>query len=153
MISSNWMRSLSNSCDEPPPILTIDLKSSSVRRSRLLSDTSAPRICVSRTSVSVMSPTRPSPVIRLTDQGARYPLTRSTGFRVECVDGSRRIDHRGAGVDHNGNTQSIHDLFLRRTGFDRGVGVGIDASVAAQRDRYTERDQFARLRVDACRLC
>jgi RNA polymerase sigma-70 factor (ECF subfamily) len=29
---------------------------------------------------------------------------RSAGFRVECVDGSRRVHHGSAGVDHNSNS-------------------------------------------------
>jgi RNA polymerase sigma-70 factor (ECF subfamily) len=36
---------------------------------------------------------------------ARRPQAqRSTGLRVECVEGSRRVHHRGAGVDHNSNS-------------------------------------------------
>jgi len=40
---------------------------------------------------------------RVLDAG-RPQAQRSTGFRVECVDGSRGVHHRGTGVNHNSNT-------------------------------------------------
>jgi hypothetical protein len=71
---------------------------------------------------------------------------------IESIQRTGRVHQRRAGIDRDGDTQSLGDFFLGRTVANGRFGVDRDAAVAAQRNRDREGDELAGFRSEAIRL-
>ena len=60
--------------------------------------------------------------------------------RIHCP---RRVNHRRAGIDRDRHAERFRDFLAGSAVLQRFSRVHGDTAVAAQTDRYRERDQFA----------
>jgi len=65
------------------------------------------------------------------------------GVGVDGVHGAERVDKGGAGVHGHGDTQGFGDFLAGGAGFQGGVGVDGDATVATCGDGNGEGDELA----------
>jgi len=65
-------------------------------------------------------------------------LLRLVGMGVDGVQGAKGVNEGGSSVQGHGDTEGLGNFLLSGTGFEGGVGVESDATIATRGERHGE---------------